>query len=85
MIPIHHTSRILRLTVYDIDDQMEGDDAAREEDNDREGSEGEGDGGDEDGGQAKQEYIKKEFVARPYVSPWGTDVEVKSLIVKNSR
>jgi len=63
---------------------MDGDEM-REEDVDREGSEGEGDGADEDGGQPKQEYVKKEFVARPYSSQFGTDVEVKAIIVKNTR
>lgn len=63
---------------------MEGDEA-REEDIDKEGSDGEGDGGDDEGGAGKQEYVKKEFVARPYLSTFGTDIEVKGSIIKNSR
>jgi hypothetical protein len=57
----------------------------RDEDVDREGSDYEGDGGDEDASPQKQEYVKKVFVAHPYVSPFGTDVEVRNLIVKNAR
>ena len=63
---------------------MEGDEG-RDDDIDKEGSEGEGDGGDDEGGAGKQEYVKKEFVARPYLSTFGTDIEVKGSIIKNSR
>ena len=63
-----------------------GDDAAeaeelRDEDVDREGSDNEVDAGDEDGGAPKLEYVRKDFFARPYASPFGTDGDVKNLIV----
>lgn len=49
----------------------------------REGSDNENEGGDEGGDQAKAEYVKKEYYPRPYVSPYPTETEVKSLTTKN--
>ena len=55
------------------------------EDVEREGSENENEAGEEGGNEPKAEYVKKEFFAKPYVSPFGTENDVKALSTKNSR
>ncbi len=55
------------------------------EDVEREGSENENEAGEDGNNEAKAEYVKKEYFARPYVSPYGTETDVKGLTTKNSR